>query len=481
MGEEKDKQRLAEELKDQEQRLEGKALSVGQKIIYAAGNLPAALTIALVDSWIVYFYAPPASDAAKDNLPVYLTVAMAGILNALRYVSNAIGDPMVGWWSDRTKSKMGRRRPFILYGTLFLALILILVWFPPTKGISMTNNIVLGFYLVIFGFLYPLVVNPYLGLMPEITPYLKERITLSGLMGLAEIIGRVIAQVAAGLVAAYFISHRYTIFSFPLDGYKVMALAAAAITIAIYATLVAKIKETPHDAKKEVPFGIFKSVAEVFKNPSFIPYIVIIASFILCSNLLIIITPFFGTQVMGVSLGVAGGLLGILMLVALAFFPLCIWVADQIGKKKTFTIAMVWFAATTPLFILAKLIPGLDQIQLTIFNHVFTGPQIFGGILYFIVAPPVSAVLVLQRPMISDVIDHDEKLTGFRRESMYMGAEGLITKLAWAASFLIAPFLMKFFGNTTEKPWGILLNGPVAALVLFIATWYYAKKYPFQR
>jgi len=39
---------------------------------------------------------------------------------------------------------------------------------------------------------------------------------------------------------------------------------------------------------------------------------------------------------------------------------------------------------------------------------------------------------------------------------------------------------MKFYGNTTEHPWGILLNGPVAAVLLFAATLYYWKKYQFK-
>lgn len=464
MGEEKNGKKLVEELKQQEERLEGKALSLGQKLIYAGGNLPAALSVVLLDSWLIFFLAPPRDER---NLPIYIPVFTAGILNSLRYVCNAIGDPLVGWWSDRTKSSWGRRRPFIFFGTPFLCLALILVWFPPVQGISMTNTVVIGFFLVAFGFMYPLVVNPYLGLMPEITPYLKERINLSALMGYAEIIGRVLAAGLPGFAASYFIVHKYFLGAVPVDGYKVVAVFVAVLTIVMYALLVARVKETPHDARKEVPFGIIKSVVEVFKNPTFIPYIVIIAAFILCSSLLIMITPFFGTQVMGVNEELSSLLLLTLLVVAGLFFPLCIWVADKIGKKKTFVIAMFWFALASPLFVIAKLVPGIH-------------PKIFGFVLYFIVAPPVSAVLVLQRPMISDVIDYDEKLTGFRRESMYMGAEGLITKLAWAASFIIAPGLMKFFGNTADHPWGILLNGPVAAVLLLLATLFFWKEYQFK-
>ena len=61
---------------------------------------------------------------------------------------------------------------------------------------------------------------------------------------------------------------------------------------------------------------------------------------------------------MGVSEDFASLLLLILLVVAGLFFPLTIWVADKIGKKKTFVIAMLWFALATPLFILVKLDPG---------------------------------------------------------------------------------------------------------------------------
>ena len=78
--------------------------------------------------------------------------------------------------------------------------------------------------MVAFGFLYPLVVNPYLGLMPEITPFLKERINLSALMGYAEIVGRVVAAGLTGFAITYFIKHEGKVLNVPIDGYKFMAV-----------------------------------------------------------------------------------------------------------------------------------------------------------------------------------------------------------------------------------------------------------------
>lgn len=461
MSEERDRQKLFEELaRDQDAKMEGKALSFWKKSIYSSGNLPAAMTIAMIDTWIIFFY--------SEQKTVYVSAMVAGILNFLRYICNAIGDPTVGWWSDRTKSRWGRRRPFILFGTPMLAVLLVLAWFPPVQGQSWVNVAVLGFYLLAFGFLYPVVVNPYLSLLPEITPYIKERINLSALMGYGEVAGRIIAQVAAGFAITYFNKHPAAFLGVALDGYKIMAIIAAVITVAIYMIMVFQIKETPGNENKEVPYGIFQAVAEVFKNPTFIPYIVVIAGFILASNMLIIITPFFGKAIMGVNEDTSGLLLGILLLVAALFFPLTAWAGGKVGKKTTFVVSMFWFAIFSCMFPLIKLIPGLD-------------PKIFGFVIYFLVAPPVASVLVLQRPMISDVIDYDEKLTGFRRESMYMGAEGMITKLAWGVSFLIAPFMMSILGKTADNPWGILLNGPAAGFLLFLCTLYFWRKYQFKR
>ena len=461
--EQKDSERLVEALaREQEEKLEGKALSTGNKFIYGLGNLPAALSIALVDTWIIYFYSPPES---KD---IYLSVGVAGVLNFLRYVCNAIGDPIVGFFSDRAKTGLGRRRPFILFGAPFLALFLALVWFPPTREPSWINIIMLGIYLTGFGFLYPVVVNPYMSLLPEITPYLKERIQVSTLMAYGEVFGRVIAQVITGFVVSFFLAHKFNLIKINLDGYKIMGIISGLILVAIYLAMVFKLKETPHSEKKEIPFGMVRAVVEVFKNSSFLPYIAIIAVFILSSNMLIIITPFFGKVVMGVKEEVSGLLLGVILIVAGLFFPLTAWLGGRVGKKLTFSIAMLWFGLVIPLFPMVKLVPGIN-------------PKIFGFVMYFIVAPPVSAVLVLQRPLISDVIDFDEKLTGYRRESMYMGAEGLITKLAWGISFLVAPAMMQVLGNSKDHPWGILVNGPLAGLFVLLATFYFWRKYPFKR
>ncbi|MFA6033635.1 MAG: MFS transporter, partial [Myxococcota bacterium] len=73
------------------------------------------------------------------------------------------------------------------------------------------------------------------------------------------------------------------------------------------------------------------------------------------------------------------------------------------------------------------------------------------------------------RPLLADVIDADEKITGKRREGIYNGMEGLIMKFAAGLGPMIAGFIFAAFGSTTTANLGIRLCGPVAGVCLLLA------------
>ena len=75
------------------------------------------------------------------------------------------------------------------------------------------------------------------------------------------------------------------------------------------------------------------------------------------------------------------------------------------------------------------------------------------------------------------LLDADFERTGLRREAMYFGMQGLMTKVSFGVGPLIATQLFDAFGNTAEHPLGILLCGPVAG-VLGVAGWLAFRRYP---
>jgi len=126
-------------------------LPLSLKIMYGAGSGGFALVILAIGTWTVYYYAPPSG----QGLIVYAPMALLGTAMMIGRVVDALTDPLIAQWSDRTRSRWGRRIPFILFGSLPLVLSFILVWNPPVPGNSVVNFTYLVLALGLF-FLFSL-------------------------------------------------------------------------------------------------------------------------------------------------------------------------------------------------------------------------------------------------------------------------------------------------------------------------------------
>jgi GPH family glycoside/pentoside/hexuronide:cation symporter len=134
------------------------------------------------------------------------------------------------------------------------------------------------------------------------------------------------------------------------------------------------------------------------------------------------------------------------------------------GKKRTFAAALLGMA------LLFSAIPALALVPRPV--AVYLAVMVALG-------PAVGAVLVLGRVLIADVIDEDEKRTGLRREAMYFGMQGLLTKVSFGVGPLVATLLFAVFGNTADAPLGILLCGPAAGLLALLGWWAF-RTYPLE-
>ncbi|WP_176233075.1 MFS transporter [Candidatus Hakubella thermalkaliphila] len=109
------------------------------------------------------------------------------------------------------------------------------------------------------------------------------------------------------------------------------------------------------------------------------------------------------------------------------------------------------------------------MINVLYFGKIPLSTPFYQGLLYAaIIGIPVAGLLLLPYAILADIIDYDGKQTGLRREAMYMGVQGLITKGAIAFASVIATQILSKFGSTFDKPFGIYLCGPVAALFTLI-------------
>jgi len=362
-----------------------------------------------------------------------------------------------------------------------------MIFFPPDPTPTIANAIWLGVGLTGLWFFYTAVVAPYLSLLPEITPYDNERVTVSTYMAYADVVGMILVSLVLGALIQEVFSNGWTLGPIHFaDGYKASAFLISIFMLICFWISVIWVREKKSQDVKPVTINFITAAKECSKNPSFWPYIGTVSFLRLGIDVLVGIIPFMVVGLMGYGELVAGGLQAVIIINAALFFPLTAHLANKYGKKKVFSTALIWFAIQIPLVALAFHFPFVGKIIALIvspFGVVMTAKMIMLAHcigLFVLLFFPVSAAIVLPRPIYCDVMDMDEERTGLRREAMYNGMEGLITKFAAGLAGSAIPLLIAFGGDSPTRPWGVLAGGPICGF-FFIIAWFVFKKHPIDK
>ncbi len=469
----------------------GRALGAWQKLTYSLGNFGVGYAPATFAFLAYYYYG---RETANGTPIVLVPVAAYSIIWFLCNALNGITDPLVGYLSDRTKSRLGRRKPWVLAGAPLLALSFYFVWAPPDDGPTLANQAVLFVSLFGFWFFFTVVVGPYLALLPEITPYDDERVRLSALMS---VFGDVLGTLGGNLLPVFVAALAGGLLWFD-DGYRALAFLGAVVVCAFSVLAVAFVNErySPPDKGPRPREGwLGRALGEfgsTFRNPAFPPYLVGVFFYRTAIMITLTLTPFVATKIVGAAgpaegdmsiLGLLPGVVsdggvpdyeqaaGYLMMVVLIGALLLFWpvsvLAERFGKKRMFVLALFWLGGVLAAMSAIGLVPIMSPLKQAI-------------ALFLLAAVPVAIALVVTRPLLADVIDADEKITGLRREGVYNGMEGLIMKVAAGLGPMLAGFIFELFGASKGDALGVRICGPVAGICLVLAALAF-RRYPIEK
>ncbi|MCS7110934.1 MAG: MFS transporter [Ignisphaera sp.] len=415
-------------------------------LLYGYGSLM-GVGSSLVVGWLLYYYCPPGNSGVEPLAPIVIM----GAAMLFGRVVDAISDPLVGYWSDKTLTRWGRRRPFIVAGFTAMAASQVAVWRPPIHGYSIWNAVYASVLLGVFWFGYTAAVAPYLALLPEIALAPGERVKLVAYQTLFSQLSLIIGGVAVPILLGTL-------------GYISTSLVLTAIAASSMISIVLPFRERSIGRDRIAKgLNLWRALKITYTNKVFLAYLIPTALLVLSTTMAQIALPYLVT----VSAGLDKSYVAIVYLPMIAIsvltLPLYRKLTSRYGKKRIYMAGMVLFIIPTT----AVSIVGIAGVEPALFLMAV-------GVLFgFFVTP----LLMLPNAFIADITDIDEKITGYRREAIYFGAQGFITKSMAGLAGVLISLLLEHLGYTPGADLGIRMSFVLSGLLLIPAVAIFSR-YP---
>jgi len=394
-------------------------------------------------------YASPAFALAVVGIPVYVYIPkfysdVVGVnITALGYILfsvrifDALTDPAIGYLSDRTQTRFGRRRPFIAGGAVLVALAMFMLFNPPAASAAF-ETVWFGVSIYLLFLVWTAVVVPYESLGPEMTFDYHERTSLFGMRDGFLIAGTLAAASSPAAVE--------WLFDLSSDSagertkfFWIAAIYAPLLVGTCWWCVLAIRERKALDVKR--PRGIWHNLRQVTHNRPFIVLLIAYTVSAIGNNLPATLILFYVEYVLRSQL--ADLFLMLYFVTGIVFLPGWIFISRRTGKKAAWIGSMV---VNTGAFIGVFFLGPGDESLYAVF--VFLSGIGFG------------ATLAIPSAIQADVIDYDELLTGERREGQYIGLWSISKKFAAAVGIGIGLAVLGMAGYTpnAEQPPAVLMT-----------------------
>jgi glycoside/pentoside/hexuronide:cation symporter, GPH family len=394
-----------------------------ERVCYGFGDLASCLFWMTITFYLLFFY----TDVFG------LSAAAAGIMIGVSRLLDALFDVVIGMVADRTSTRWGKFRPYILWGALPLSIAAVLAFTTPAFG--GTAKIVYAYVtFVTFMFLYSAVNIPYTSLLGVISGDPIERTSASSFKFVGAYLGGFIVS-ATALPFAKVLGHGNA----PKGWQATLAIYGVAAIILFVITFVMTKERIQPIAKEKTP--ISKDLKDIFSN---VPWLVLFAAtilFILFVCIRLSVTAHYfkyyireqefsllgsgkhGFEALASTFNTIGqscSLIGVLLV------P---WFAKKVGRKRALLILLAVALFSTGIFYFFK--PS-DLLAIFVFQAI---GSLAGG--------PISALLWV---LYADTADYSEWKTGRRATGLVFSASIMSNKIGWTVGTLIAGLMLAWTG-----------------------------------
>jgi sugar (glycoside-pentoside-hexuronide) transporter len=403
-------------------------LSFARKLGYGLGSSASNFTWQMVSFYLLFFYTD------VFGIPA----AVAGTILLAARIFDGLNDPVVGYIVDRTRTRWGRFRPYLLFGSWIDALILILVFTTPPFSPSGKIAYAATTY-VLLGVIYTFLTVPHSALMAATTQDTQERSSLAAVTMIA--IYSTVLIVAAGTMPLV------NSFASRQIGFTITAVLYGMLAVVLYLICFASTRET---APKPVKRHSFKAELNMIVRNKYLLILLLAIFLVQVANDMRTSSVIFFFKYNLKNETFYPVFMMIMILAMIAGASISPWLGRKLGSKRN-------------LYLIGTLIIAVSGVG------VMLTPQ--DNLVLITIALGVSSVgigitYVMIRSMLADTVEYGEWKTGLRGEGIIFSTFGVSNKLGYAAGGSMAAFLLASAGYAP----GIAQTPQVQRIILFMVT-----------
>jgi GPH family glycoside/pentoside/hexuronide:cation symporter len=424
-----------------------RTLSNGLLVAYALPRSGSSMIFVMVAIYLSKFY--------TDTL--LLAPAFVAWTFLIGRIWDGFTDPIMGYISDGTRSRMGRRRPYFLVAAIPVAVAYFYLWSPPDtlKDWSLFVHLTLA-YLATYTF-WTVFSIPHNSLGAELTMDYHERTLLTGVREGLGFVGLLVGTLVPPLFAARFGGEA--------KGFSYLAAATGGITALFILICFLTVKENPEFQRRD-RISLREGLRALYRNRPFRTLVIAFVVALIGNAFIPILVLYVGDYVVGMP-DFAPYIIFSYILMAAVSIPFWTRLSRRIGKKETWSRALL----------LASLAFGCA-------TYIHEGTWIIWLALAVLAGFAYGCTMALAPSMMADVIDLDELRTGQRREGAYFGVWSFIDKSALGLAVFVGMYSLDLMGYVPNQPqtlrvyWTIKTLYFIVPAVCFAASCYLFRFYP---
>lgn len=380
--------------------------------------------------------------------PVFMTTvlgqsaALAGLLLTISKLYDVVADMVIGAASDRTRSRLGRRRPYLLAGAIISGISFVLIFNPPEwQGTALAAWML--FALIVYSTGYAVFSVPYIAMAGEMTDDYHERTRLLSFRAFFISLGQIASAAGTAALVAYF--------GGGTTGYAMMgavagALLSAAMIVCFFTTSRARQVERPKQriSRKE-------ALRTLASNVPFLQLMVIKTGQYMAIAIISTTKLLFLLNVLHLGYSGLAQLTFVQNLVSAMTVPFWVWLGRRIGKRESYLLATGLLMLVYASWYFTE--PGLGMAE------VWARGAINGF--------AAAGTTLMSIAMLPDVMEYDRLRTGLRREGIFSGIYTIIEKLGFALGAGLIGVVLSAAGFIPTLRGALVEQPPAAVAALY--------------